>query len=90
MGLNHEPVSVAASVPTTESLGAALGKVGIVWGGLFVGISLGDIVLLATLVYTLLQIYLLVAERIVKPWRARRRIARNSDSKCDTWNTQEK
>jgi predicted lipid-binding transport protein (Tim44 family) len=80
MGLNHhESVSAAASVPTTEPLGAALGKVGVVWGGLFMGISLGDVVLLATLVYTLLQIYLLVAERIVKPLLAARRLAASAN-----------
>lgn len=68
MDLKQETIGAAS-----EPVGSALGKVGLVWGGLFAGLSLGDVVLLATLVYTLLQIYLLVSERIVKPWLAARR-----------------
>ena len=72
MDLKYESVSTAASAP--EPLGTILGKVGIVWAGLFAGITLGDLVLAATLVYTLLQITMLVVERIIKPILAARRM----------------
>jgi hypothetical protein len=55
-----------------ESVGTILGKISIVWAGLFAGISLGDVVLVATLIYTLLQIGLAVYERIIRPIRAAR------------------
>jgi hypothetical protein len=55
----------AASAP--EPMGPALGKISIIWAGFFAGITLGDLVLFATLVYTILQTCLLVYERIVKP-----------------------
>ncbi len=54
----------------SESIGTILGKVSIVWAGLFAGITLGDVVLFATLIYTLLQIALTIYERIVKPWHS--------------------
>lgn len=56
---------MAASAP--ESMGTVVGKLGVVWVGLFAGMKLGDWVLLATLVYTVLQILLLTVERIIKP-----------------------
>lgn len=74
MDLKQETIGAASAASSaSEPVGSALGKVGLVWGGLFAGLSLGDVVLIATLVYTLLQIYLLVSERIVKPWLAARR-----------------
>jgi len=57
-----------------ETTGNIVGKLGIVWTGFFAGIKLGDLVLLATLVYTVLQIGLLVYERIIKPIRAAREV----------------
>jgi len=71
MSLKHEQLqSVAASAP--EPIGTVVGKLGIVWAGLFAGMTLGEWVLLTTLVYTLLQISLLVVERIIKPlWALR-------------------
>jgi Phage holin T7 family, holin superfamily II len=64
-----------------EAMGQIFGKVGIVWAGLFAGITLGDVVLFATLVYTLLQIVLTVYERIIKPIReARIRAADSQES----------
>jgi Phage holin T7 family, holin superfamily II len=60
----------ALSTTAPESVGTILGKVSIIWAGLFAGIKLGDVVLIATLVYTLLQIVLAVYERIIKPIRA--------------------
>ena len=59
-----------------ESVGTIMGKLSLVWGGLFAGISLGDIVLVATLVYTVLQTGLAVYERIIKPIHEMKRIAR--------------
>jgi len=68
--MNYDASGVIMHNP--EPIGAILGRVGIVWAGLFAGISLGDVVLFATLVYTLLQIGLTVYERIIKPIRAAR------------------
>ena len=73
MSLKHEQFhAVAASAP--EPMGTVVGKLGIVWVGFFAGMSLGDWVLLATLVYTLLQITLLIVERIIKPILAAREV----------------
>ena len=69
MDLKTEPIhSVVASTP--EPLGNMLGKLGIVWTGFLAGIKLGDLVLIATLIYTLLQISVLVMERIIRPFMA--------------------
>lgn len=70
--------SIAASAP--ESTGTILGKLGIAWGGLFAGLTLGDLVLIATLIYTLLQTGLLIVERIIKPILAARRAAKISNT----------
>jgi len=79
MSEKHEHFSaVAASAP--EPMGAVMGKVAVVWTGFFAGMSLGEWVLVATLVYTLLQITLLIVERIIKPilaMRVRRKIQEN-------------
>jgi hypothetical protein len=73
MSLKHEQFhAVAASAP--EPMGTVVGKLGIAWAGFFAGMSLGDWVLLATLVYTLLQITLLIVERIIKPILAAREV----------------
>ncbi len=75
MSLKHEQFhAVAASAP--EPMGTVVGKLGIVWAGFFAGMSLGDWVLLATLIYTLLQITLLIVERIIKPILAAREVRR--------------
>ena len=74
MSLKHEQFhAVAASAP--EPMGTVVRKLGIVWAGFFAGMSLGDWVLLATLIYTLLQITLLIVERIIKPILAARTVA---------------
>jgi Phage holin T7 family, holin superfamily II len=71
MSQKHESFhSVAASAP--EPMGAVMGKVAVVWTGFFAGISLGDWVLIATLVYTLIQITLTLVERVIKPILAAR------------------
>ena len=65
-----EPATYDISTLTTsapESVGSILGKISIVWAGLFAGITLSDVVLFATLIYTVLQICLAVYERIIKP-----------------------
>lgn len=74
MDLKYEPVTVVVAAP--EPVGTILGKVGIVWAGLFAGIKLGDLVLVATLVYTILQIMMLIVERIIKPILAAREVRR--------------
>ena len=66
--------NAAASAP--EPMGPALGKISIIWAGFFAGITLGDLVLFATLVYTILQTCLLVYERIIKPIMLARAAAR--------------
>jgi predicted lipid-binding transport protein (Tim44 family) len=77
MSEKHEHFSaVAASAP--EPMGAVMGKLGVVWAGFFAGMSLGDWVLVATLVYTLLQIALAIVERIIKPILASRKEAKKS------------
>jgi len=58
---------------TPEPMGSILSKLGVVWAGLFAGWTLGEIVLMATLVYTVLQIIMLIVERIIKPILAARR-----------------
>lgn len=58
-----------------ESIGHILTKLGIVWTGLFAGWTLGEVVLMATLIYTILQIVMLVVERIIKPILAARKEA---------------
>ena len=73
MSLKHEQFhAVAASAP--EPMGTVVGKLGIAWAGFFAGMSLGDWVLLATLIYTLLQITMLIVERIIKPLMAAREV----------------
>ena len=71
MSLKHEQFhSVVASAP--EPIGTIVGKLGVIWVGLFAGLKLGDLVLIATLVYTLLQTCMLIVERIIKPlWALR-------------------
>jgi Phage holin T7 family, holin superfamily II len=56
------------SVSAPSEVTTAVTKVAAVWAGTLFGIQLSDIVLLATLLYTLLQICLLVSEKIIKPW----------------------
>lgn len=46
-----------------DSIGAAVMKVMVAWVGLVSGMKLGDWVLLATLVYTVLQIIFLVKNK---------------------------
>ena len=70
--MTYEAQSLTLAAP--ESVGNILGKVGLIWAGLFAGLKLGDVVLMATLVYTVLQIGLTVYERIVRPITASRRI----------------
>lgn len=45
-----------------EQIAAA--KMGAVWTGTVLGMQLSDLVLLATLVYTLLQIYVLIRDKV--------------------------
>ena len=48
--------------------GAAIAaKLAVVWTGTLFGIKLSDLVLLATLLYTVLQIGIVIWDRIVKP-----------------------
>jgi hypothetical protein len=68
--------SSALATITPEPIGTIMAKVGIVWTGLIAGISLGDIVLFATLIYTILQTVMLVVERIIKPILAAREVRR--------------
>lgn len=84
MDLKTEPFhSVAASAP--EPVGNMLGKLGVVWAGFFAGIKLGDLVLLATLVYTILQICILVMERIIRPFMAARAAEKLRAEKLDSF-----
>lgn len=52
-----------------DAVGNILGKLGIAWAGFFAGISLSDLVLIATLIYTCIQTGVLIWEKIIKPWR---------------------
>ena len=71
--MSYDTHSLSTAAP--ESVGTILGKVSIIWAGLFAGLELGDVVLFATLIYTILQICLAVYERIIKPIRAARAAA---------------
>lgn len=57
-----EAVTEQSDTPT------AAVKVAVAWAGGFIGIQLSDWVLLATLIYTLLQIYFLLRDK----WRRRK------------------
>lgn len=46
-----------------DGIGAAFLKVAVAWVGWLGGIKLSDLVLLATLIYTLLQIYFLIRNK---------------------------
>jgi hypothetical protein len=50
----------------TDSTGVAV-KLAAVWAGTLFGIQLSDLVLLATLFYTLLQIGIVLYEKIFRP-----------------------
>lgn len=58
---------------TNHDVNSAALKIAAVWTGTFYGIKLSDLVLLATLLYTVLQIGVLLNDRVIKPWRAARR-----------------
>lgn len=58
---------------TNHDVSSAAIKIAAVWTGTLFGLKLSDLVLLATLFYTLLQIGILIADRIVKPWLAARK-----------------
>jgi hypothetical protein len=59
-----------------ETLGLMLGKLMGVWTAVFVGLSLKDAlqiaVLLATLIYTVAQTWILFRDKILKPKRVRK------------------
>jgi hypothetical protein len=56
--------------PQQEALMSMLGKITLVWTGFFAGVSLKDAlqvaVLLATLVYTVIQIWILFRDKILR------------------------
>lgn len=58
---------------TNHDVNSTMLKLGAVWAGTIFGIKLSDLVLIATLIYTVLQIGLLISDRIIKPWLAARR-----------------
>ena len=68
--------------PTQEALGSMLGKLGLVWAGFFAGVSLKDAlqiaVLVATLVYTVIQCYILVRDKILNRRVKRKQQALNA------------
>lgn len=59
---------------TNHDINSAAIKIAAVWTGTLYGIKLSDLVLLATLLYTVLQIGVLINDRIVKPWRKARKL----------------
>lgn len=65
--------STVADPSTNHEVNSAMLKIGAVWAGTIFGIKLSDLVLIATLIYTVLQIGLLISDRIVKPWLAERK-----------------
>lgn len=67
-----------------DAVGNIMGKLGIAWVGFFAGISLSDLALLATLVYTSLQIGILMWEKVIKPWRRRRYVRHTGKSVPET------
>jgi hypothetical protein len=56
--------------PHQEALGTMLGKLGLVWVGFFAGMSLKDLlqiaVLAATLIYTVIQIWITFRDKILR------------------------
>lgn len=67
IGRKHQMTN---TVQDNTEMGAAAAKLTAVWAGTLFGIQLSDLVLLATLIYTLLQICIIVWEKLIKPWRA--------------------
>ncbi len=65
--------AVAEQAQTTTEIPGVAAKLGVIWAGTLWGIKISDLVLLATLLYTILQIGVLVWEKIVKPILAHRR-----------------
>ncbi len=65
--------SQVADPSTNHDVNATAMKIAAVWAGTIFGIKLSDLVLIATLIYTVLQIGLMVSDRIVKPWLAARK-----------------
>jgi len=58
---------------TNADVNTAALKLTAIWAGTIFGIELSHLVLAATLIYTVLQIGLIISDRIVKPWLASRR-----------------
>lgn len=51
--------------PTDSSLEGLLAKLSVAWTGFFAGIQLSDIFTLASLIYVLLNIYVLVRDKVL-------------------------
>lgn len=62
--------------PHDASLEGMLAKLGVAWAGFFGGITLGDIFTLASLIYVLLNIYVLIRDKIILPRIDRKRLLR--------------
>jgi len=58
---------------TNTDLSTSAIKLTAIWAGTIFGIELSHLVLAATLIYTVLQIGLIISDRVVKPWLAARR-----------------
>lgn len=65
--------SKVADPSTNHDVNATALKIAAVWAGTIFGIKLSDLVLIATLIYTVLQIGLVISDRIIKPWIADRK-----------------
>lgn len=71
-----EPAPHHLTDPQTTEIAGTVTKVTAVWAGTLFGIQLSDLVLLVTLAYTLIQLGFLLYDRVIKPWRVRKIVAR--------------
>lgn len=73
--METQQVSIGRKIEMTNTeqqsteVTAAVAKITAVWAGTLFGIQISDLVLVATLIYTVLQICILVWEKMIKPWR---------------------
>jgi hypothetical protein len=65
--INLKESFVSKLSPTDSSLEGLLAKLALAWAGWFGGVTLSDVFTLASIVYVVLNIYVLVRDKIIAP-----------------------